>query len=133
MKADSGASKTYLKQSHSKYLTDPQSLANGPRAILPDNSEIQATSQGDLNLSQKIKHSSLVFPKSQSESLLSIGQICDDGCVAIFDDKSLKIYDGSIKDLLKKFNQLDPVLEGYRNNRDGLYDVPFPQQQQRII
>ena len=80
-----------------------------------------------------MKHSSLVFPKLQSKSLLSIGQICDDGCVAIFDDKSLKIYDGSIKDLQKKVNQLDPVLEGYRNNRDGLYDVPFPQQKMKYI
>ena len=55
-----------------------------------------------------------MYPQLHNESLLSIGQLCDKGCVAIFDKTSLKILkNGKI------------VLTGNRNLHDGLWDVPF--------
>ena len=92
MKADSGATITYLKSEHKKYLHNVEPLLHGPHAILPNNTSIQASASGNLQLHSKLKHSALIFPELHSESLLSIGQVCDDGCIALFDDKVLKIY-----------------------------------------
>ena len=48
MKADSGATRTYIKPEHSSYIQDVKSLINGPEAILPDGSTIQASQQGNI-------------------------------------------------------------------------------------
>ena len=128
MKADSGASKTYLKKEHEKYMHSMTDLSNGPKAILPDNSSIQASSQGLLPLHSTFNHKALVFPALKSESLLSIGQMCDEGCISIFDNKTLKIYsnDSKIQQFLSTRKQDNLVIKGFRNEQDGLYDVPFP-------
>ena len=83
---------------------------------------------GNLKLQSKLEHSALIFPELQSESLVSIGQVCDNGCIALFDDKVLKVYrnDTVIQEFLSTIKGDNLVLEGNRNNRDGLYDAPFP-------
>ena len=48
-------------------------------------------------------------------SLLSIGQLCDDNCIAILDKKKIEIF---------KDNAC--VLTGTRNTADGLWDIPLP-------
>ena len=53
-----------------------------------------------------------VFPSLTSASLISIGQLCDDGCTAILNDKALTIYKNG-----------HPVLRGMRNLVDGLWDI----------
>ena len=100
-----------------------------PKAILPNNEVIQATIKGNLNLHLALKHRVLVFPTLQSESLLSIGQFCDDGCIALFEDKVLKTYKSNteIRKFLNETKQHNLVLEGQRNSQDRLYDVSFPQ------
>ena len=115
MKADSGATTTYLKKEHAKFLRNLQSLQNGPKAVLPNNTTIAAAAQGDLPLHPYLTPKALIYPQLKSESLLSIGQLCDDGCTAVFDKENLNIY---------KQNEL--VLKGNRNKQDGLWDVPFP-------
>ena len=50
MKADTGASKTYLKAKHAKYLENLSKLQNGPDATLPNNTRIKAIAQGILPL-----------------------------------------------------------------------------------
>ena len=90
MQADSGASKTYIKDEHQKYLNNVRYLVHGPKAILPDNTTIQAIAQGNLPLHPKLQHSAMVFPELQSESLFSIGQVCDEGCIVVFDDINFK-------------------------------------------
>ena len=89
---------------------------------------LQASASGNLQLHSKLKHSALIFPELHSKSLLSICQVCDDRCIALFDDKMLKIYrnDKVIKEFLSTVKSDNLVLEGNRNSRDGLYDVPFP-------
>ena len=129
MKADSGASKTYLKEEYSHILTDIAPLFNGPEAILPDKSKIKATQKGNLQLLPSFKHEALVFPQLQSKSLLSIGQLYDEGDTAVFDDKKLRVLRNN--DMIKKFlhslKTKNVVLQGQRNLHDGLYNAPFPQ------
>ena len=45
-------------------------------------------------------------------SLLSIGQLCDDDCVAVFDKGHLRIFKQGIL-----------ILKGQRNLIDGLWDI----------
>ena len=61
-----------------------------------------------------------VFPCITNSSLISIGKLCDDGCIAVFDWKNLKVY---------KNNEL--VVEGLQNFKDGLWDVKIPQKQNK--
>ena len=49
-----------------------------------------------------------------NESLISIGQLCDDDCIAIFSKNDLNIF---------KNNKL--VLQGKRNKTGGLWNVPL--------
>ena len=48
LKADSGATKTYIKEKHKHNLTEYKKLLNGPKATLPDKTTIEAKGQGTL-------------------------------------------------------------------------------------
>ena len=118
-KADSGASQHYLCPKDAKVLTNLHSTFPGPIVHLPDNSTIQATHKGGLPL----KHGTAlppaatkthVFPQLQSSSLVSIGQLCDDNCIAILDKQEINVY---------KNKQL--IFKGHRNPSDGLWDIPL--------
>ena len=119
LKADTGASKNFIRDLDVSFLKQIQNIINGPIARLPNNSTIQAHKKGELpfsnHLSNKAKEA-LVFKDLKNASLLSIGQLCDDGCLALFHKKYLAV----IKD-----NKV--VLHGRRNYVDGLWDVPFDQ------
>ena len=54
-----------------------------------------------------------VYPALKSASLLSIGQLCDVGCSAVFTKEMLKVFNTSN----------DLILTGHRNPADGLWDV----------
>ena len=56
-----------------------------------------------------------------NSSLLSIGQFCDDNCIAVFSKFKLCVY---------KKGKL--ILTGTRNWTDGLWDIIIPQKQQSI-
>ena len=115
METDSGATPTYLKKEHAKFLQNLQILQNGPKAVLPNNTTIAASAQGDLPLHPCLTPKALIYPHLKSESLLSIGQLCDDGCTSVFDKEKLNIY-----------KQKKLILKGNRNKQDSLWDVPFP-------
>ena len=57
----------------------------------------------------------VVLPSLKSSSLISLGQLCDDDCSVLLDKKKLYV---------KKNNSM--VLEGNRNMKDGLWDIPIP-------
>ena len=85
-KADSGATFHFLKPEHRKAMKDVIKLKNGPKATLPNNETIQVSCSGILpfpSLSQQAS-TALVYSSLQNESLLSIGQFCDDNCNALF-------------------------------------------------
>ena len=104
----------YLQTKHEQYLMHPKYLQNGPMATLSDNSTIQAPIQGTLHLYPSIQCKYLVYPGLNNESLLSIGQIYNEGCIAVFDKKLLHI-----------FKNKTLILSGEKNLIDGLWDVSF--------
>ena len=114
IKANSGASSTYIRPTHQHYLRIIQKLQEGPAATLPDNTKMQASSKGILPLRESLETLALLYPGLINESLLSIGQLCNQGCVAIFD--KYKLY------ILQNGKQ---ILTGDRNLKDGLWDGPF--------
>ena len=63
-----------------------------------------------------------VLPHLKSASLLSLGQICDDDCNVLLNKKHLHVF---------KHNQ--PLIHGYRNPHDGLWDIPIPLTQHPAI
>ena len=56
----------------------------------------------------------MVLPKLKSSNLISIGQLCDDGCSILLDKAKMLAF---------KNNKL--ILKGFRNKSDGLWDIPI--------
>ena len=86
--------------------------------MLPDSTSIQATHSGQLplhpSLSAKAK-TAHVLAGITNASLISIGQLCDDNCIAVLDKRKLNVF---------KNNEC--ILQGARNTADGLWDIAIP-------
>ena len=92
---------------------------NGPTVHLADDTTIKSTSKGILPLTSTLSDSAKeahLFSELKSP-LLSLGQLCDDGC---------EIHLSKTELTASKNNNI--ILKGYRNPSDGLWDVPIPQQ-----
>ena len=112
-KADSGASKHFWRWCDKFVLNDILKIL-GPPVALPDGNTIRATEAGTLplrNLSAKAREVQ-IFKGLASASLLSIGQLCDDGCEVTLTEHKM---------VVRKNN--DVILTGQRNYIDGLWDV----------
>jgi hypothetical protein len=75
---------------------------NGVSVLLPDGSTMRATHTAELPI-QELPHAARqahLFPALSSGALLSIGQLCDHGCQAIFNASTVKIVKKS-KTILK--------------------------------
>ena len=96
VKADSGASHHYWRPEDTPCLRNLTSTSSGPTVRLPDNSEILADKVGQINF----PHSKLtltgtkahVLPHLRNCSLLSLGQLADDGCITVLEDHQIKIF-----------------------------------------
>ena len=121
LKADTGASSTFLKQEHKKYINHPINIQNGPQVHLPDNTTLTPTLKGSITLNDSLTMNSFLLPGMKNESLLSVGQLCDQGCIAVFTKNDLQVFHNNKK-----------ILHGHRNITDGLWDVPFQHQKQTI-
>jgi hypothetical protein len=90
----------------------------GPSVMLPNSTNIQATHTGQLSfhssLSTKAKTAHILDGITNS-SLVSLGQLCDDNCIAVLDKTHLNVYKNS-----------QCILTGKRNTEDGLWDIPIP-------
>ena len=85
---------------------------------LPNKSIITSSKKGLLPIpTNKTAKPALILPGLTNSSLLSIGQLCDDNCTAIFDKNTMYIY---------KYAKI--ILTGNRNINDGLLDVQIPSQ-----
>ena len=76
LKADSGASKNFIREDDSGELVDVQSQPNGPKAKLPNNEYISPNKNGYLpfgNFLSPAAKAALVYPSLRNASLLSIG------------------------------------------------------------
>ena len=67
--------------------------SSGIHVMLPNNETMQATHTATLNIPHLpiAARQAHIFPALASGSLLSIGQLCDHGCSAYFDNKKLYI------------------------------------------
>ena len=115
-KADSGATSNYWREKDKSILHN-LSVFEGPTVTLPDNSQLQSKEEGEIPLSPLLSTAAKkasVIPGLKSASLISLGQIVDDGCTILLDEKTLLAF---------KNKQL--VMQGNRNNKDGLWDIPI--------
>ena len=116
-KADSGASNHYIREKDAHILKNTHRNTNGPVVYLPDNTTLQTQYSGNIplaNVSQQGTNAH-VLPNLHSASLLSMGQLCDDGCTVFLTQHNITI---------KKDNNI--VLQGPRNRLDGLWDITLP-------
>ena len=64
------------------------------QSSLPNTQSIQSTTEGILALSTSLSNTvrkELVLPQLKSSSLISLGQLCDDGYKVDLDKKALKV------------------------------------------
>ena len=114
-KADSSASKTYIKPQEKSILQQRITVTNGPQVIVPNGANMRTIETGCLPLHKLLsKHAQKanIVEGLGNASLLLIGQLCNDDCIAVFDKRKLLVY---------KKGTL--ILCGRRNWNDGLWDV----------
>ena len=78
---------------------------------------IVANRKGILPLSDELSNkakTAMILPNLRSASLISMGQLCDDGCDVHFNEHALVVMKN------KKV-----VMRGIRNRRDNLWDIPI--------
>ena len=94
LKADSGASTNFLKSSDAHLLTNKTPIHNGPSATLPNKERISPSETGHLPITKLSSSatSSYVYPELTNASLLSIGKLSDDDCIAIFTKRFLHVF-----------------------------------------
>ena len=114
LKADTGASKHYLRNVDATILTNVGQIDSSINVHLPNNEILKNKISGYIPIKQLLApgQQAYVLPTLTNTSLLSIGQLCNDNCIAIFTkEKMLIIQQGQI------------ILTGMRNYTDGLWDV----------
>ena len=115
-KGDSGASAHYWRDEDKAILqnTHPNTSIS---VTLPNAQPIPSTLSGTIPLnnllSTKAKMAT-VLPNLHSSSLISLGQLCDDNCKVTLDKKELNV-----------FKENTVVMRGFRNTKDGLWDIPI--------
>ena len=93
-KADSGALQHYFKTANVAAVKNCTSTIVGPTVSLLDGTTMMATHKGNLELAPTLtkKETSVhVFSGIENSSLLSIGQLCDDDCVAVLNKHKINI------------------------------------------
>ena len=115
-KGDTGASHHYWMHDNKTVLSH---IKNSTKISvrLPNSEVITSSQEGILPLSPLLSDkakTAIILPKLTSSNLISIGQLCNDGCNVIMDkDKMVAIKDNQV------------VLKGIRNKLDGLWDIPI--------
>ena len=119
-KGDSAASRHYWRPIDAGILDNIQP-ADGEHVLLPDMAEITATTKGSLPIEgvTETARETLVLPKLGSSSLVSLGQLCDDGCKVELTKTDLTVFKKGKK-----------ILKGKRNQEDRLWDIPLNQTKQ---
>ena len=119
LKADTGASGHYVTNEDKKCCDDVTPAIIPKNVLLPTSEVISSTHDAYLPIYSVSRNatSATIFPDLTNSSLLSIGKLCDDNCVATFTKNKLQVV---------KNNRI--ILEGTRNFSDGLWDVPLYKQ-----
>ena len=106
-------------------LTDIKQYS-GPSVILPDAKVLAQSQQGTIPISNQLSKTAqqaTVLQNLKSSSLISLGQICDDQCTIVLDNK--KLYATKSKNIKIDLDPKNIILKGFRNPLDGLYDIPI--------
>ena len=125
-KFDSAASDNYIRSSDAHCLSDIEQYS-GSAVTLPDDTKIKPSHKGILPLHSSFSNTAktaTILPKLQSSSLISVGKICDDNNHVIFNKNSVHAipYNDNIQKIISNTNVL---LQGKRNHKDNLYDIPI--------
>ena len=117
-KGDSGASNHYFAL-QDKDVLDDETDTPGIAVTLPDSTTLRTVKQAHLPFHSKLSTTGTkteIFPHL-NHILISLGQLCDDGCIVTLD-----------KDELIAVKQGELVMKGIRSTAgDGLWDIPIPQ------
>ena len=115
-KGDSAATAHYFRLQDADVLENKTNIKE-PTIKQPDNTDLTSEGSGTIPLSKHLSaeaQTAMIIPNLKSASLISIGQLCDDGCTAVMDKKDLAVV---------KKNTV--ILRGKRNKMDGLWDIPI--------
>ena len=83
----------------------------------PDNTGLSTKGTGQVPLSTALSRkaqTALILSNLKSSSLISMGQLCDDGCAVVL-----------LKDKLVVIKEKKIILQGTRNHTDDLWDIPI--------
>ena len=122
--ADSGTSGHFLKTNspcvNKRIATNPLGIRM-PDGHIIFSSRTALLPQDTLPVEARNAH---IFPDLKNKALLSIGMFCDNGCIAIFDNKKVNITN-------KKTNK--HIMHGTQDNQTSLYMVPLKLEQNENI
>ena len=112
--ADSGCTKHYFTSSF--HFGDTTPTTSPLNVTLPNNTIITSQREASLNLPHLSTHGNKVhiFKDLQSANLISIGQLCDDGCEVKFTKYNM---------IATKNNHT--ILTAHRNQHNGMWVIPF--------
>ena len=104
---DTGATHHFFTKSSTSILSNIHLVADVIRVLLPNNAVIDSTHKANINIPTlpPTATETHLFPSLASDNLLSIGQLCDNGCTAQFTKDTATI---SFRD--------QPILRGTRNS-----------------
>lgn len=130
---DSAASDNYLRPQDAPILTDIKPHS-GPPVILPDDDRIAPSHQGKLPLHEECNDTArtgTVLPNLKSASLLSVGKLCDDKKMVIFEkDKVTAIpHNEAVASLVKRQKI---ILQGHRKPHDNLWHTTLSSDKKAI-
>ena len=122
LKADTGDTGHYIREKYAAILNNLEPTRHVPCVIIPNNSIIKPTKQGNIPLHNLPPQANCahLFYILNSVSLLYIGELCDSDCAYVFTKTYVTIFN-SIN---------EPVLNGQRNHSDGLWDNNISSTQQ---
>ena len=115
--ADAAASKHYVNPNQEKYCKIGTRIHNPPIIRSANGNVLEATHKTTIILPKElstIAKEGYILPKLSTNTLISIGQLCDDKCIATFDAMSVKI---------SKNNKI--ILEGSRDSKTGMWHMPL--------
>ena len=115
---DTGATSHYIIPAHQDKCTNVQQTQSGPLVAAASGDTMRATHKATLPLSPHINtraQTGHILDSLQTGSLISIGKLWDDNCVAIFTKNNVFITKNGIT-----------LISGHRSQPHRLYTIPFP-------
>jgi len=113
---DSGATGTFVARQHIPCLRHTNAISNGPTVLSASGTPMHSQLKGTLPLSPLLSstaQSAFVLDDLRTGTLVSLAQLCDDDCIAIFDKYEVKIL---------KHNEI--IITGARMH-NGLWSIPI--------